>query len=43
MTNDYRVKILIRNERILKLIEDKGYVSVRKFCATRKNRLPKSY
>ena len=36
MTNDYRVKILIRNERILKLIEDKGYVSVRKFCAIEK-------
>jgi hypothetical protein len=36
MTNDYRVKILIRNERILKLIEDKGYVSVRKFCAMEK-------
>jgi len=36
MTNDYRVKILIRNERILKLIEDKGYASVRKFCAMEK-------
>jgi hypothetical protein len=36
MTKDYRVKITIRNERILKLIEDKGYVSVRKFCAIEK-------
>ena len=31
MTNDYRVKILIRNERILKLIEDKGYVVLENF------------
>lgn len=36
MTNDYRVKITIRNERILKLIEDQGYVSVRKFCEAQK-------
>ena len=32
MKNDYRVKITIRNERILKLIEDKGFVSVRSFA-----------
>ena len=32
MTNDYRVKITIRNERILKLIEDQGFVSVRSFA-----------
>ena len=31
MIKDYRVKIIIRNERILKLIEDQGFVSVRKF------------
>src|SRR5210317_84831 len=36
MTNDYRVKITIRNERILKLIEDKGFVSVRSFANTHK-------
>jgi RNA polymerase sigma factor (sigma-70 family) len=36
MTNDYRVKITIRNERILKLIEDKGFVSVRSFANTYK-------
>ena len=36
MTNDYRVKITIRNERILKLIEDQGYISVRKFCEAQK-------
>tara|TARA_Y100000385_G_scaffold120514_1_gene125350 strand:+ start:710 stop:1423 length:714 start_codon:yes stop_codon:yes gene_type:complete len=36
MTNDYRVKITIRNERILKLIEDSGFVSVRSFCNSHK-------
>ena len=36
MTNDYRVKITIRNERILKLIEDNGFVSVRSFCNSHK-------
>tara|TARA_R110002012_G_scaffold310908_1_gene519572 strand:- start:968 stop:1681 length:714 start_codon:yes stop_codon:yes gene_type:complete len=36
MTNDYRVKITIRNERILKLIEDNGFVSVRSFCLSHK-------
>ena len=32
--SDYRVKITIRNERILKLIEDKGFVSVKSFADT---------
>jgi len=36
--SDYRVKITIRNERILKLIEDKGYISVKSFAE--KNYLP---
>ena len=36
MIKDYRVKIIIRNERILKLIEDQGFVSVRKFCDAHK-------
>ena len=36
MTNDYRVKITIRNERILKLIEDRGFTSVRSFANTHK-------
>jgi DNA-directed RNA polymerase specialized sigma subunit len=36
MIKDYRVKITIRNERILKLIEDQGFVSVRKFCEAHK-------
>ena len=30
---DYRVKITIRNERLLSAIEDKGFISVRQFCA----------
>ena len=34
--SDYRVKITIRNERILKLIEDKGFVSVKSFAETYK-------
>ena len=34
--SDYRVKITIRNERILKLIEDKGFVSVKSFADTHK-------
>jgi len=34
MMSDYRVKITIRNERILKLIEDKGFVSVKSFADT---------
>ena len=32
MMSDYRVKITIRNERILSLIEAQGFTSVRKFC-----------
>ena len=32
MTKDYRLKITIRNNRILSKIESLGYVSVRKFC-----------
>ena len=32
--SDYRVKITIRNERILKLIENKGFVSVKSFADT---------
>ena len=36
MIKDYRVKITIRNERILKLIEDSGFVSVRSFCHSHK-------
>lgn len=34
--SDYRVKITIRNERILKLIEKHGFMSVRKFSDTYK-------
>ena len=34
--SDYRVKITIRNERILKLIEDKGFASVKSFADTHK-------
>lgn len=30
--SDYRVKITIRNDRILNLIEAQGFTSVRKFC-----------
>ncbi len=30
--NDYRVKITIRNDRILSKIEELGYVSVLQFC-----------
>lgn len=29
---DYRIKITIRNDRLLTAIEDKGFVSVRQFC-----------
>ena len=29
---DYRVKITIRNNRLLKAIEEKGYSSVKQFC-----------
>ena len=29
---DYRVKITIRNERLLRAIEEKGFVSVNQFC-----------
>ena len=29
---DYRVKINIRNERLLRAIENKGFPSVRLFC-----------
>ena len=32
MIKDYRLKITIRNNRILSKIESLGYVSVRKFC-----------
>jgi len=35
---DYRVKITIRNNRILKTMEEKGYPSVAAFC--KKNALP---
>ncbi len=30
--NDYRLKITIRNDRILSKMESLGYISVRKFC-----------
>ena len=32
MNKDYRLKITIRNDRILSKIESLGYISVRKFC-----------
>tara|TARA_R100001086_G_scaffold146229_2_gene77319 strand:- start:25 stop:687 length:663 start_codon:yes stop_codon:yes gene_type:complete len=32
MPKDYRIKITIRNERLLSAIESLGYKSVRKFC-----------
>ena len=30
--SDYRLKITIRNDRLLRAIEAKGFISVRKFC-----------
>tara|TARA_R110000744_G_scaffold264856_1_gene379065 strand:+ start:234 stop:884 length:651 start_codon:yes stop_codon:yes gene_type:complete len=32
MNKDYRLKIIIRNDRILSAIESLGYISVRQFC-----------